>query len=259
MVKFWKISATGNDFIIINNLNGEHHFSSDFVEKLCARRTGVGADGLIYLNKSEKYDFKMTYLNADGGEVAMCGNGTRALSYFYHQTQNPGKTKFQFETLNGIYKSVIQNNYVKVQMTERYDEGKIDVSGFNISDFNFYMNTGVPHCVFKVENLKNYPVFDKGRSIRYDSRFENGVNSNFFEEVEGIINIRTYERGVEDETLACGTGVTAVALSLYMNGDKRDVYSCRCGGGDVSIEVNSLDEVYLCGEVQKIYEGQLSI
>ncbi len=253
--QFWKISATGNDFILINNLDESLNFSKEEVARLCARRTGIGADGLILLNPSESQDFKMKYLNADGGEVEMCGNGTRALTYFYKNITGDSKTEYSFETLNGVYQSEIQDDYVKVQMTELYDEGKIDLTDFGVGKFSYYLNTGVPHCVFNVENLDNFPIVETGRKIRHDSRFANGVNSNFYEEKDGLIFIRTYERGVEDETLACGTGVTAVAVALYNSGDRRNKYSCRCVGGDVTIEIKNKDEIYLCGKVEKIYEG----
>lgn len=255
-INFWKISATGNDFIMINNLDGKFEISKEEAARLCARRIGIGADGIILLSPSETQDYKMVYLNADGGEVEMCGNGTRALTYFYKKITGDSKNKYSFETLNGVYESEIKDDFVKVQMTELYDVGKIDLTDFKLSDHSFYLNTGVPHCVFKVDNLENYPIVETGRKIRYDSRFKNGVNSNFFEEKNGLINIRTYERGVEDETLACGTGVTAVALSLFFNGDVRDKYVCKCVGGDVTIEVQDKDHVYLCGKVEKIYEGE---
>lgn len=242
---------------MINDLEGKINLTKDQVNRICSRRTGVGADGLILLRSSQREDFKMTYLNSDGGEVEMCGNGTRALTYFYKEVVGDRKSEFSFETLNGVYKSQIKDNFVKVQMTELYEEGKIDVSDLASGSFSYYLNTGVPHCVFQVENLENYPLLEEGKRNRFEKRFKNGVNSNFFQEKDGIIHIRTYERGVENETLACGTGVTAVALALFLSGDKREVYNCLCQGGAIDIEIKSKEEIYLCGKVQKIYEGQV--
>ncbi len=254
-MEFWKMSATGNDFIML--LPGSAEPSCEQIQKLCSRRTGIGADGVIVWQESEKADFKMRYWNADGNEVDMCGNGTRALSYFYKALTKTAKEQFSFETANGVYSSIVKDDYVKVHMTELYDYGEIEITDLLDSKFCAYLNTGVPHCVYQVDNLENYDVFNNGKRIRNEKRFKNGVNTNFFEQKNNKIYIRTYERGVEDETLACGTGVTAVALALYLSGDRKENYGCVCKGGEITIEIKSKDEVYLCGKVEKIYEGKI--
>ena len=258
---FWKIAASGNDFVIVNNFAQEYQLLSNKIKKLCTRRTGIGADGLLLLQISRQkgHDFRMQYFNADGNETEMCGNGARAISYFHHKENGGEKKNYTFETQNGIYFSQVQDNFVKVQMTEVFDAGSITVDDLVDAKWGHYINTGVPHCVYEVKCLDHYDVSGMGRTVRHDKRFEKGVNCSFFEKINHQIHIRTFERGVEEETLACGTGVMAVALSLYLNGDRRDIYECYTPGGEISIEVESLDKVYLGGKVEKVFEGELDI
>ena len=231
-VQFTKYAATGNDFVMIDNRNGEVSLTTEQVQKLCSRRTGIGSDGLILLHKSDSADYRMQYFNADGGEVDMCGNGTRALAHFYKAKSSLSDNAFSFQTKNGEYKAELDSDYVKIKMTELYEEGSIVIEDLMPnSSFSYYLNTGVPHCTFEVTDLDNFDVHENGKRIRYESRFSCGVNSNFFEKKGDRLSIRTYERGVEAETLSCGTGITAVALALYLNGNQREKYPFDTKGG----------------------------
>ena len=136
-------------------------------------------------------------------------------------------------------------------MTEISDGGTIPIGDLVAAKFSYYINTGVPHCVYEVEDLANYDVASKGKRVRDDERFQRGANCNFFQLMGPWVHIRTFERGVEGETMACGTGVMAVALSLYERGDRRESYRCHTLGGEISVEVESPGRVYLCGEVEK--------
>ena len=261
---FSKISATGNDFIILDNRDpcvwgrGGENLSREQVRSLCTRRTGIGADGVILLDDPQgSYDFQMTYLNSDGNEVEMCGNGTRAISWFYHQVKKKeGEGHYTFQTQNALYSSLVTGNFVKVCMGEIFDEGALEIGDLLPSHWGYYINTGVPHCVYEVEGLDHWDVVSHGRRIRQNQRFERGANCNFFQCCGDEIKVRTYERGVEGETLACGTGVVAVALALYHRGDQREVYGFRTSGGLISVELPSPREPCLCGEVKKIYSGE---
>ena len=218
-INFTKFNATGNDFVVIDNRN--HFYKAEdkaLWAKLCSLKTGVGADGVLLLEKSTTTDFKMRYINADGGEVEMCGNGARAITAFAHEVLDQKKAVYKFETMNGLYECALDAEYgYKLKMTELYDIDQIklnDLDSALSAKKSLYMNTGVPHAVFEIEKILDYPVFEKGKSVRYDKRFPKGSNANFFEVLSPKhIRIRTYERGVENETLSCGTGATATALA----------------------------------------------
>lgn len=258
--KFSKISATGNDFILVDGRESDlKEISTELVSKLCGRRTGVGADGLIILLDSKQHDFRMKYFNADGEEVSMCGNGTRAISYYYLYLQGKDKGELRFETKNGVYQSKVDGTNVTVFMSEVYDENKIESSDLMPGHFNYYVNTGVPHLVFEVENLDEVDVFTLGRSFRYNSRFIEGVNTNFFEEKNNQIHLRTYERGVENETLACGTGACAVVVALYRNQRIKNSCTIKTLGGDLHFRFEEeLKNLSVTGSIDHIYDGELT-
>lgn len=258
---FFKYSGTGNDFVIIDNRNGVCDVEDKkYWQKVCDRKFGVGADGVLFLNPSEKYDYRMIYLNADGGEVSMCGNGTRCLAHFAATVLGLGdKKSYTFETQKGVYKAHVNGDFVKVLMSELYDVDAIEVSDLFKSSHSKFMNTGVPHCVYECDQLDDLDLQNVGAKIRYDERFPEGVNANFFKVVgDRHIRLRTYERGVEGETLACGTGATAAALSTSkFFGWQHDV-RVEMPGGDLVIEFNQdHSEVYLGGQVEKIFSGTL--
>lgn len=256
------MNATGNDFIVIDNR--EQIVSADNKElwkKFCALKTGIGADGVLLLEKSTKADFKMRYINADGGEVEMCGNGGRAITAFAHEILNPPKNTYMFETMNGIYECSLDAVHgYRLKMTELYDVDKIKLDSLNIkSKHSMYMNTGVPHAIFEVENILDYPVFQNGKAIRYNPIFEKGSNANFFE-VTGPkhLRVRTYERGVENETLSCGTGVTATAITAAKIYKWNEEIILETLGGRLAVQFNAdFSEVYLCGKVEKVFIGKV--
>lgn len=262
-INFTKMNATGNDFIVIDNRNQiVQAENKEFWKKLCALKTGVGADGVLLLEKSNKADFKMRYINADGGEVEMCGNGGRAITAFAHKILDNKKETYQFETMNGIYECSLDPVHgYRLKMTELYDVDKINLGPLHIENkHSMYMNTGVPHCVFEVENILEYPVFEKGKSVRYSDLFAKGSNANFFEVIgTKHLRVRTYERGVENETLSCGTGVTATAITAAKVYKWSDEVILETLGGRLAVQFNEdFSSVYLCGKVEMVFEGILS-
>lgn len=263
-INFTKMNATGNDFIVIDNRS--KIVSADQRElwnRLCMLKTGIGADGVLLLEKSDKADFRMRYINADGGEVEMCGNGGRAITAFAHQILEAKKESYQFETMNGLYECSLDPVHgYRLKMTELYDVDKINLSSLNIeSKHQMYMNTGVPHCVFEIENILNYPVFEKGKGVRYAPLFAKGTNANFFEVIgPKHLRIRTYERGVENETLSCGTGVTATAIAAAKIYKWTDEIILESLGGRLAVQFNSdFSAVFLCGKVQKVFTGRFDL
>lgn len=262
-IEFTKMNATGNDFIVIDNRNQVVDPGNKILwHELCSLKTGIGADGVLLLEKSSKADFRMRYINADGGEVEMCGNGGRAITAFAHDLLTPKKQTYLFETMNGIYECSVDPKYgFRLKMTELYDVDKIKLDTLKIkSKHSMYMNTGVPHSVFEVENILDYPVFEQGKSVRYNPLFEKGCNANFFEVVSpNHLRIRTYERGVENETLSCGTGVTATAITAAKFYQWKDEVILQTQGGRLAVLFNSnFSDVYLCGEVKTVFTGKFS-
>jgi diaminopimelate epimerase len=260
MVKFWKYSATGNDFVVFDDRDGRVPELN--WEKLCDRENGIGADGILLLRSSSKADFKMTYLNADGGEVEMCGNGGRAISHFAQVELgiSPKKTMYDFETLEGVYHSSIEGDSVRLNMTEFSEWKALEINKFFQAEKSIYMKTGVPHCIYLVPNVDEIDLIPVARPIRYDEMFEKGTNINFIEKVgDHHIKMRTYERGVEGETLACGTGATAAALACNEFFGWKDLVKIDAPGGRIEIEFKGEDgnfsDLYLCGKVEKITSG----
>lgn len=261
-LEFTKLNATGNDFIVIDNRNLV--VSADdrnLWNRLCALKTGIGADGVLLLEQSSKADFRMRYINADGGEVEMCGNGARAITAFAHELLSPMKKCYKFETMNGIYECALDEVHgYRLKMTELFDVDKIKLDTLNIKNsFSMYMNTGVPHCVFEVENILDYPVCEHGKRVRHDPIFERGTNANFFEVIsDKHLRVRTFERGVENETLSCGTGVTATAIAAAKFYKWSDEIILETLGGKLAVQFNSdFSSVYLCGRVEKVFIGKI--
>ncbi|WP_139959535.1 diaminopimelate epimerase [Flavicella sediminum] len=253
-VNFYKYQGTGNDFVMIDNR--DLHFPQDdvqLVHNLCDRRFGVGADGLILLNPSDKYDFTMVYYNADGNEGTMCGNGGRCLVAFAHDL-GVITNKTTFDAIDGLHHATIENGLVDLQM--------IDVSEITINADSAFLNTGSPHHVQLVKNIGQYDVFKNGKAIRYGAPyFEEGTNVNFAEAInDATFRVRTYERGVEDETLACGTGVTAVAIAMFeqklTNSSK---IKLLVEGGELEVsfqkENSQYKNVFLKGPAKFVFKG----
>lgn len=220
-------------------------------------------DGLLFVEppRGEDFDFHMRYLNADGGEVEMCGNGARAILHFVSRELKviPRKDSYQFSTQKGVYWGKGSENF-PVQMTEIYDWNKFNVSDLFSSSFSYYLNTGVPHTIFEVDFLKEVDLQKIGSEIRYNPRFEKGVNVNFFKVIKpNEVSMRTYERGVEGETLSCGTGATAVALSLAKERGWDSPIKVHVPGGELSISFDcDFEKVYLEGPVDLLERSSLA-
>ena len=256
-ISFHKYSATGNDFVLIDNRKEKLDLSEKkLFLKIATRRTGIGCDGLLLVENSKEHDFKMRYLNADGGEVEMCANGARAISFFVHHILKIKKENYyQFETMNGLYSAEVFENDVRLKMTELYDLDKINISNLYPSESNLYINTGVPHCVFETNKIDSLDIVKVARPIREKKIFKDGTNVNFYSFLkENTINVRTYERGVEDETLSCGTGVVAsayLANKAYKLGNNVNVVT---KGGELNVKFEN-NEIFLRGAVNEVYTG----
>lgn len=263
--KFIKYSATGNDFLVVDNrLGAFNHWDLSKRQQLCHRQLGVGADGILFLEKpnNNNADYRMRYFNSDGGECSMCGNGARALGLFAKMearltSKNP--QHYLFETQNGLYQiSVNDQNEVSLLMTELKDINLIDVKDLFPSPKYFYMNSGVPHSVFLVDKVDCIDVPLIAPRLAHNKIFSEGSNINFFEKLANRkIKMRTFERGVEGETLSCGTGIVATAYFCHLEWGWRGDIQVKCRGGEVIVKIKSKDEVYFCGKVQKIFMGQL--
>ncbi len=253
--EFYKYQGTGNDFILIDNRN--QSFDAQNWEKIkimCDRKFGIGADGLILLEKSENTDFKMRYFNADGKEGSMCGNGGRCIVHFANFLRII-RDKCTFEAVDGLHFATIKGNSVELQMT--------DVQNITANKDTLFLNTGSPHHIEFTDAVSEMDVYNKGREIRYAAPYFNeGTNVNFVEQInENTFKVRTYERGVENETLSCGTGVTAVAIAANKANKTKDnhIYLETLGG---KLEVhfktqnNQYQNVFLKGNVSQVFKGE---
>ncbi|MDO5105150.1 diaminopimelate epimerase [Capnocytophaga sp.] len=259
-IHFYKYQGTGNDFVMIDNRTGFFPKNDKkLVEFLCHRRFGIGADGLILLENAENYDFKMVYYNSDGNESSMCGNGGRCTVAFAKQLKIITDKAF-FIATDGKHSAQIDGNeQVKLQMK--------DVTDIRVEDGYSFLDTGSPHHVQMVENVDTVDVKSEGAKIRYGVLYSNqgGSNVNFVTQFdEKTFRVRTYERGVEDETYSCGTGVTAVAISMFHQNKTLDnEVFIKTLGGDLKVlfekEANHYKNVYLCGSATFVFEGNISV
>ncbi len=255
VLTFYKYQGTGNDFVMIDNRDGVFPKSdTKLVSFLCDRRFGIGADGLILLENDDKADFRMVYYNSDGGESTMCGNGGRCLTAFAKYL-GIIENETTFIAVDGLHKASIENEVIILQMQ--------DVSSIEKRNNHLFMDTGSPHHVQMVENLKDLNVVKEGAKLRYGLYGENGSNINFVEQPDqDLFSVRTYERGVEDETLSCGTGVTAVALAMHNMGmTKGTKVNIKTLGGNLQVKfnkgVNGYYNVYLVGPAKQVYKGEI--
>ncbi|MFC4261633.1 diaminopimelate epimerase [Ferruginibacter yonginensis] len=256
---FLKYQGTGNDFIIADNRKQLYNeLSTETVRHLCDRKFGIGADGLILLNNSITHDFEMQYFNADGNIGSMCGNGGRCIVQFAHDN-GIVKDSYVFEAADGLHEAnITQQKIVQLKMNP--------VNA--VQYFNDYsvLNTGSPHYVSYGVGVKNKDVFAEGKAIRYNETFsKEGINVNFVE-VMGANNIfvRTYERGVENETASCGTGVTAAALMYPQNSIGANNIQINTIGGNLNVTFNKIndqqfDNIYLCGPASFVFKGSIQI
>jgi diaminopimelate epimerase len=271
---FYKYQATGNDFVLIDNRSGKYTFSSDQVKSICDRKFGVGADGLMLIEKHPSAHFNLLYYNSDGSQ-SLCGNGSRAA---VQMAASLGliNGKARFEAFDGSHVAEIQpGGIVRLRMNDVREVKKVGD--------DFFINTGSPHVVRFVNDVAQYPVLKEGKAIRYDKAFlPGGTNANFVEMLSNnSIFVRTYERGVENETLSCGTGVTAAALAASFFSLSSPI-SVKTPGGILSVEFNIglpdlhatfsdgrsgistgqagiFQDIYLIGPAKLVFEGDLEL
>ena len=265
-IPFMKMSGSGNDFILVDHRKPllDVKRMKKFAQKVCRRRVSVGADGIIFIERSKQADFKWRFFNADGSEAEMCGNGGRCAARFAYLKGIAGSS-LTFETLAGILSAHVNGRCVKLEMTKPYGlklDEKISIKGKRVRISS--INTGVPHAVLFLKSLENVDVVRMGRSIRNHSHYApRGTNANFVKvENSSRLSVRTYERGVEDETLACGTGAVASALIAAFKGLVRSPVSVRTRGGEVltvyfEIEGDKVKRVFFEGDVHIIYEAEM--
>ncbi len=255
-LNFIKYQGAGNDFIIIDNRAG--FFKGDnesLIEFLCHRRFGIGADGLMLLEKNDTYDFSMKYYNSDGREASMCGNGGRCIVAYANQLGLIDR-ETTFLAADGIHEAVLEEDgLVDLQM--------IEVKRIDEHSDGYFLNTGVPHLVHFVEDLNVIDVNIDGRQFRYDARFQpEGTNVNFVKQNENHLTVYTYERGVECETLACGTGITASALSAaFRSNQEEGKYEITAKGGKLEVcfkkEAGVYKNIWLKGPAEMVFNGSI--
>ncbi|MBL7764470.1 MAG: diaminopimelate epimerase [Chitinophagaceae bacterium] len=256
---FYKYQGTGNDFVLLDNRDGRYaSLSREQIAQICHRRFGIGADGLMLLNPNDEGDFEMKYYNSDGGESTMCGNGGRCIVAFAHDLGIIGD-QCRFLAIDGWHDALLQNNAeIELQMN--------DVQDILSKETFFQLNTGSPHYVHFMEDIDDLDVKKEGALIRYSPLFkEEGINVNFVEQTEpGRLKVRTYERGVEDETWSCGTGVTASAIASVYNLPGKFHVKVSTPGGELTVKCSSEDglhfqDVWLCGPARFVFQGEYNV
>lgn len=255
-LQFYKYQGTGNDFVMVDNR--QNFFDKQDTEQiafLCDRRFGIGADGLILLELHETLDFKMVYYNSDGNESTMCGNGGRCITAFAKYLGIIDKETV-FQAIDGPHYASIESDLVKLQMQ--------DVNTIQTFKSHVFLNTGSPHHVQMESNLKGLDIKSVGSKIRFGKPYnEAGSNVNFVNKIsEDTFAVRTYERGVEDETLSCGTGVTAVALAMHHIGEtEKNLVTLQTPGGNLKVSFEKHNESYrniwLIGPAIQVYKGEI--
>jgi diaminopimelate epimerase len=261
------MSLSGNDFVMLDNRSLQHSLDKSAIARICDRHRGVGGDGLIAVEPAvEGADFKMRYYNADGGEAEMCGNGARCFARFASRVSGKNGA-VKFETLAGIIGAELIGENVRLAMSKPHSYAapvELDVAGEKL--VVHFLNTGVPHAVVFVQDLEGTDIVKLGRALRYHPHFApKGTNANFVGELPGVgIAIRTYERGVEDETLACGTGVTAAALLWAAIHGKPSPVSVKVRGGDTmqvgfERDGDGWSNVTLTGPADFTFEGTVGL
>ncbi|MBW7871030.1 MAG: diaminopimelate epimerase [Flavobacteriia bacterium] len=257
-ISFYKYQGAGNDFVMIDDRNLEFPAETEFIQKMCDRHFGIGADGLILLQKDPSADFRMVYYNADGNIGSMCGNGGRCIVRF---AEDLGliNDKAEFQASDGLHTAFIEKKIIRLSMR--------DVEKIEKHLNHWFLDTGSPHHIEFMDDTQKVDVRTKGAEIRYGSPyFEKGSNVNFVQILnEDTIKIRTYERGVEDETFACGTGVTAAAIAAYESGKIAvDNINVKAVGGDLKVSFSKNDdgiyqEIWLSGPAEFEFKGEIEI
>lgn len=256
-ITFNKYQGAGNDFVMIDNRKGfVNPDDTVLINRLCDRRFGIGADGLILISDYEGLDYEMKYFNSDGKIGSMCGNGGRCTAHFALKLAITGNNQ-RFMAFDGIHEAEVENDIVRLQMA--------DVKSFKIVDDNYFIDTGSPHYILFTDNIDNLNVNEEGKKIRWSEKFApGGTNVNFVRVTDNGLTIRTFERGVEDETLACGTGVTASAIAAVLKGhfDTPSINVSARGGNlkvEFRIENKEIKNVWLTGPATFVYEGIIKV
>ena len=260
MIPFVKMCGSGNDFIIIDNRNLNIEITPSWVKKVCCQKFGVGADGILVLENSKRAAFKMKTFNSDGSEIEMCGNGARCIAR-YAYLQGITGNKMQFETLAGLIEAEVINQKVKVKLTDPEDI-KLNIK-INTHCVHF-VNMGVPHTVLFADEIDKINVIELGRELRFNNYFQpQGTNVNFVEVVNNSqVKVRTYERGVEDETLACGTGSAASVCIAALLGIVNSPVDVVTKGGEIITvyfekDGTQIKNLYIEGDADITFEGKL--
>lgn len=259
-VDFYKYQGAGNDFVFLDNISGKYdNISLKNIQDLCDRRFGVGADGLIVMKKSEEWDFEVDYYNSDGSK-SFCGNGARCAVRFVNENWFK-KDVYKFMAIDGLHEAQLHGSVVSLEM-KNVDEVEF------IDENTFVLDTGSPHFIRFTTELNDKNMFAFGQEIRYSERFvEQGINVNLVEELsENNLRVRTYERGVENETLACGTGITAAAIAYVLKKNKKGdaKISLESKGGELSVHLYRTDEnvfksVHLIGPADFVFKGSIHV
>ncbi|MBN1107118.1 MAG: diaminopimelate epimerase [Bacteroidales bacterium] len=252
-ITFNKYQGAGNDFIMIDNRNAIiNPEDSILINRMCDRRFGIGADGLILISDHDGADFEMKYFNSDGKLGSMCGNGGRCTAHFALKHGIAGELQ-KFMAFDGIHEAEVNGDTVRLQMA--------DVNGFQIIEGNYFINTGSPHYMVFTSEIDSINVNEEGKNLRWSPLFApGGTNVNFVEVHDNGLYIRTFERGVEEETLACGTGVTASAIAAVLKGHfDTGTVSVKARGGNLKVELDLNDQtitnIWLTGPATFVYEG----
>lgn len=255
---FVKYQGTGNDFVMIDGRGLNLKFTASEISKICDRRFGIGADGLIILLNHPELDFEMDYYNSDGSK-SFCGNGSRCAQAFAKDLGMIDNNS-NFLAIDGIHEGKIEAELYATKM------GDVKEEAIQLINSDFFIHTGSPHYIVFCQNVDSLDVYGEGRKIRYSDAYKaEGTNVNFVQELEDAIKVRTYERGVEDETLSCGTGVTAAAIAYLKNADRPiDEVKVKTKGGDLSIRLEpssngGFESIWLVGPAQKVFSGSYSI
>ena len=253
-IQFYKYQGTGNDFVITSDI---YDITTELIVRLCDRKYGIGADGLIVMRKSENVDFEMMYYNDDGTE-SFCGNGSRC-AVMHAKHLGWIEDQCNFDSNDGEHRAIIEEDIVNLQMH--------DVDMVLVEDEGYILNTGSPHYIAYTEELDELDLITAAHAIRYNDTFnETGINVNYLEARNGILYIRTYERGVEDETLSCGTGVTAAAIAHYLEKEstlKKYSQKLQTKGGPLTVtfekKKQTFENIYLCGPAVRVFEGNINL
>ena len=260
MIPFHKYQGTGNDFVLIDNRQTKYltRQDTDQIRLLCDRKFGIGADGLILLENKEGFDFEMVYFNADGHESSMCGNGGRCISAFAKML-GIIESECRFWAIDGEHEAMVRpGGWVDLKMG--------NVKNIEVGEDCFIMDTGSPHYVVFVEDLSDLNIVELGKTIRYGERFRReGINVDFVEKTKTGIIVATYERGVEGETLSCGTGVTAAAISFFMNypASQNAEIAVETKGGNLKVKLkktsDGFEDIWLCGPTENVFNGSIKL